>query len=240
MFLTLLRCLMVGGLLHLAFPTVIYGQQSTQHMKQPREVVEAYQVCRRFQRLFAENLDFERAFEATFTTSLRRRREIAIYDGEFGGVDLSQVDDVTLISAYKSRMQIFFLMLPLVSPIDNEEESLFFPPDVKEIFERKPPQAPEQFQSYAAQLKSDAAHFRSHLERLERQYPAVADRVRQFKRDLSKEIAIPAHIVKPLTAYSKGRVLGLDEKYYQIGDYAVIREGARMRIVGIRFFSRLF
>jgi hypothetical protein len=35
-------------------------------------------------------------------------------------------------------------------------------------------------------------------------------------------------------------VLALDEKYYQIGDYAVIREGKTMKIVGIRFFSRLF
>jgi hypothetical protein len=43
-----------------------------------------------------------------------------------------------------------------------------------------------------------------------------------------------------LTAYSRGRVLGLKEQYYQIGDYAVIRENGQMRIVGIRFFSRLF
>jgi hypothetical protein len=43
-----------------------------------------------------------------------------------------------------------------------------------------------------------------------------------------------------LTAYSRGMVLGLKEQYYQIGDYAVIREDAQMRIIGIRFFSRLF
>jgi hypothetical protein len=46
--------------------------------------------------------------------------------------------------------------------------------------------------------------------------------------------------VKPLTAYSRGQVLGLKEEYYQIGDYAVIREEREMRIIGIRFFSRLF
>ena len=50
----------------------------------------------------------------------------------------------------------------------------------------------------------------------------------------------PSHVVKPLTAYSRGRVLDLNEEYYQIGDYAVIREGRAMRIIGIRFFSRLF
>jgi hypothetical protein len=34
----------------------------------------------------------------------------------------------------------------------------------------------------------------------------------------------------------------LDQKaeYYQIDNYAVIREGSEMRIIGIRFFSRLF
>jgi hypothetical protein len=57
---------------------------------------------------------------------------------------------------------------------------------------------------------------------------------------LSKEITPPSQVVKPLTAYSHGQVLGLNEEYYQIGDYAVIREGREMKIVGIRFFSRLF
>ena len=33
--------------------------------QQPREVVEAYEVCQKFQTLMAEDLDFNRAFEAT-------------------------------------------------------------------------------------------------------------------------------------------------------------------------------
>jgi hypothetical protein len=35
--------------------------------QQPREVVEAYEVCQKFQTLMSEDLDFARAFEATFT-----------------------------------------------------------------------------------------------------------------------------------------------------------------------------
>jgi hypothetical protein len=211
-----------------------------QHVRQPREVVEAYRVCQRFQELMAEDLDFDRAFEATFTKDAKRRREIAITEGEFGNVDLTSVDDASLIDAFKARMQIFYLMLPLASPNNEEEEELFFPPAIKAIIERKPPEAPEQFRSYALQLKRDAASFRAHLNDLASRYPAVSERIRKFKGDLSRKMTPPAHVVKPLTGYSRGRVLGLNEKYYQIGDYAVIREGREMRIIGIRFFSRLF
>ena len=57
---------------------------------------------------------------------------------------------------------------------------------------------------------------------------------------MEKKMEPPANQVKPLTAYSRGRVLGLKEEYYQIGNFAVIREGREMRIIGIRFFTRLF
>ena len=207
--------------------------------QQPREVVEAYRVCERFQTLMAENLDFDRAFEATFTKNASRRREIAIAEGEFGDDDLAKIDDATLIKAFKARMQILYLMLPLASPDSNEEEALFFPPPIKAIFERKPPAATE-FPAYAQQLERDATNFRTHLNELASRYPRVAQRVRKFKLDLSKTPKLPASKVQPLTSYSKGHVLGPDEKYYQIGDYAVIREGKQMKIIGIRFFSRLF
>lgn len=212
----------------------------SQRVRQPREVVKAYRVCQQFQTLMAEKLDFNRAFEATFTKSAARRREIAITEGEFGNLDFSHVDNAKLIDAFKSRMQILYLMLPLASPNNSEEEDLFFPPAIKIIFERKPPQAVEDFPAFAAQIKRDAAELREHLNQLASHYPRVAERLREFKTDLSKKIELPEHKVRPLTAYSKGRVLGLSEEYYQIGDYAVIREGGHMRIVGIRFFSRLF
>jgi len=35
-------------------------------------------------------------------------------------------------------------------------------------------------------------------------------------------------------------VLRANEKYYDIGNYEVIRENGEMRIIGIRFFTRLF
>ena len=208
--------------------------------QQPKEVVEAHRVCKQFQQLMAENLDFDRAFEATFTKSAARRREIAITEGEFGDVDLSSIDDATLVTAFKARMQILYLMLPLAGPADKAEEELFFPPAIKTIFERKPPTVAADFPAFALQSKEDALRFRAHLDQLAGRYPRVAERVRKFKADLAKEITPPDHVVKPLTAYSRGRVLALDEKYYQIGDYAVIREGKTMKIVGIRFFSRLF
>jgi hypothetical protein len=64
--------------------------------------------------------------------------------------------------------------------------------------------------------------------------------VRKFKLELTKIPKLPTGKVEPLTSYSKGHVLGPDEKYYQIGEYAVIREGTQMKVIGIRFFSRLF
>ena len=228
------------GVMILAYAPAGLSQKKSKPVPQPKDVVEAYRVCERFQTLLAEDLDFDRAYEATFTKSVSRRREIAIAEGEFGSVDLSSVDDATLIDAFKSRMQILYLMLPLASPENEEVEAVFFPPKIKAIFERKPPDAVDQFRAYALQLKQDAADFRAHLNQLAQRYPNVAERIRKFKADLSQKSAVPTHVVNPLTAYSRGRVLGLKEEYYQVGDYAVIREGSEMRIIGIRFFSRLF
>lgn len=228
-------CLMI-----LAYAPAALSQKTSKPIRQPKEVVEAYRVCERFQALLAEDLNFDRAYEETFTKSVSRRREIAIAEGEFGGADLASVDDATLIDAFKSRMQILYLMLPLASPENEEVEAVFFPPKIKAIFERKPPEAVDQFRAYALQLKQDAAELRAHLNQLAERYPSVAERIRKFKADLSQKTAVPTHVIKPLTAYSRGRVLGLKEEYYQIGDYAVIREGNEMRIIGIRFFSRLF
>ena len=219
---------------------VLVGPVSAQRVRQPQEVIESYRICQRFQTLMAEDLDFDRAFEATFTKDASRRREIAIAEGEFGDVDLAKVDDATLIKAFKGRMQILYLMLPLASPDSNEEEALFFPPQIKTIFQRNPPPTAEEFAAYAQQLERDASAFRAHLNELANRNPRVAERVCKFKLDLSKTPKLPASKVEPLTSYSKGHVLGPDEKYYQIGDYAVVREGTQMKIIGIRFFSRLF
>jgi hypothetical protein len=216
----------------------LFAQAPAQRVRQPREVVEAYRVCQRFQELMAEDLDFDRAFEATFTKDAKRRREIAITEGEFGNVDLSSVDDATLIDAFKSQMQIFYLMLATVGSNKKDDLELLMPP--KSLILRKPPQAPEEFRAYAAELKKDAKTLRADLNQLANRNPAVAESIREFKKELSKRITPPSHVVKPLTAYSRGRVLGLDEKYYQIGEYAVIREGRAMRIIGIRFFTRFF
>ena len=219
------------------FAPAAFGQKS---VRQRKEVIEAYRVCNRFQTLLAENLDFDRAFEATFVKSPKRRRAIAITEGEFDDDALAQVDTATLVDAFKSRMQLLFLMMPLFSPNSEEEEATFFPPKFKELLKMESPKAASEFASYAAQLKRDVAEFRAHLDQLAQRYPNVAERIRDFKRDLGKGIEPPIHAVKPLTAYSRGQVLGVKEEYYQIGDFAVIREGAQMRIIGIRFFSRLF
>lgn len=219
---------------------VTADQAAAQKVRQPREVIEAYRVCNQFRRLLARDLDFDRAFEATFTKDKKRRREIAIAEGEFGPADLTSIDDGTLIDAFKNRMQLLFSTFPLISPESKKQEDLFFPPRFKSIFERKAPQTAEEFPSFAAQVKRDAEDLRAHLNQLVARFPEVAERVRQFKRDLTEEIPVPKYVVKPITAYSKGKVLDVRDEYYQIGDYAVIREGGQMRIVGIRFFSRLF
>jgi len=234
------KILFCSGAIILVCATAALGQKSARPTRQPREVVEAYRVCERFQTLLAEDLDFNRAYEATFTKNVSRRREIAITEGEFGAGDLASVDDATLIDAFKSRMQILYLMLPLASPENEGVEALFFPTKIKTILDRKAPETGDQFPSYAVQLKQDATDFRAHLNQLAERYPRVAERIRKFKSDLSQKSAPPSHGVKPLTAYSRGRVLGLKDEYYQIGDYAVIREGNEMKIIGIRFFSRLF
>jgi hypothetical protein len=219
---------------------ILFGPAAAQRVRQPRDVIDAYRVCQRFQTLLAQDLDFDRAFEATFTKNASRRREIAIYEGEFGEVDLTKVDDATLLNAFKARMEIVYLMLPLASPDSNEDQALFFPAAIKAIFERKPPPTAEEFPTYTQQLQRDATAFRMHLNQLASRYPRVAKRVRQFKLDLLQTPKLPDSKVEPLTSYSKGQVLGPNEKYYQIGDYAVIREGTQMKIIGIRFFSRLF
>ena len=217
-----------------------YAHVQAQKVKHSRAVVEAYRVCNEYQHMLADNLDFDRAFEATFSKNPARRRKIAITEGEFGEVDLTHVDSASLISAFKSRMQLLYLMLPLTSPANKEEEQRFFPPEIKAIFQRKAPQTAAEFPSFSQQLKRDAADLRAHLDQLAVRDSSVAERIRSFKIDLSKEIPLPQHTVQPLTAYSKGKVLPLSAHYYQIGSYAVIREQGQMKIIGIRFFNRLF
>src|ERR1043166_317025 len=208
--------------------------------RQPREVIEAYRVCDEFQRLLADDLDFGRAFEATFTKDPKRRRAIALAEGEFGPADLTTVDDATLIDAFKSRMELFYLMFPLFGPDTNEQEQLFFPPQMKVTVERKAPDKAGDFPAYAAQLKRDAAEFRAHLNKLATTHPEVVQRIRDFKKILLTPLEIPKQVVKPLTTYSRGQVLPVSARYYQIDSYAVIRERGEMKIIGIRFFTRLF
>src|SRR6476619_320811 len=103
----------------IVFSCVSLGFGQTR-VRQRKEVIDAYRVCNRFKTLLAENLDFDRAFEATFVRNAARRREIAITEGEFHGDNLASVDTATLVDAFKSRMQLLFLMMPLFSPETDE------------------------------------------------------------------------------------------------------------------------
>jgi geranylgeranyl reductase family protein len=207
---------------------------SAQKVRQPKEVLEAYRVCTRFQQLFAQDLDFDRAYEETFTKDPARRRAIAIAEGDFGDVDFTNVDDATLITAYKNQVQILFFTLLLIDP-DKSDASL--PPRINEIYSRGRPRTTEGFLLFTGMLKEDVVVLRAYLN----SDPAAVERIRRFKEALLKAVEVPkTHVVKPITSYSKGRVLGPDDPYYRIGDYAVIREGSEMKIIGIRFFSRLF
>jgi hypothetical protein len=120
-----------------------------QSVQQTPEVIEAYRVCESFEHLLGENLDFDRAYEATFTKNVARRRAVAINEGEFGNQDFARIDDESLIKAYKLRMQIFYLTLPLASPSDEEVE-LFFPPEIKVVLGRKPPDDSRGFHAYVS------------------------------------------------------------------------------------------
>jgi geranylgeranyl reductase family protein len=201
--------------------------------QQSQEVVEAYRVCSRFQELFAADLDFEPAFEATFTKDPKRRREIAIAEGDFGKADVTGVDDATLISAYKSRMQIAFLTLLVLDP-----DAKKFPPQLESIYDHGTPSSAAEVPEYAQQMKENAAKLRAYVMEQAAQDPKAAERVRALKSALAKPLTVPTnYVVKPLTAYSTGRVLDVKEEYYRIEAYSVIRDGSQMRIIGIRFFT---
>jgi hypothetical protein len=210
-------------------------------LEQPTEVVEAYAVCREFQHLLAENLDFYRAYEATFVKNVSRRRDIAISDGEFGNQKFEELESDLLIKAYKLRMQLFYLMLPLANPEDTEVR-LFFPPEIKAILKREPGVGKEEFQIYVQQLEQDVAKFRAHLDRLADKYPSVAERVSSFKAEaLSAKFDPPTdHILKPQNEYFGHGQMEKGDPYYEIEGYRVANEDGKMRIVGLRFFTRLF
>ena len=221
-----------------AIPT---GQQGARPVKQSAEVVQAYRVCEQFQKVLSQNLDFNAAFEATFTKNKTRQRAIAIKDGEFGNIDFASIQDQTLINAYKARMQLLYLMFPLASPGDNEQ-TLFFPPHIKAMFTRKGPDTTAEFAAFASQIDRDTKDFRLHLDNLAARYPSVAERIRKFKSDLiSGDFGPPKlSIVEPMKYDGGGTVLTKNESYYQIEGYTVVPEGGELKIVGIKFFTRMF
>jgi hypothetical protein len=209
------------------------AQRSEKKVVQPPQVVEAYRVCNQFQQLLAQDLDFSRAFEATFTKNQARRREIALAEGEFGPANLSKVDDAILIEAYKNRMQMLILLLPLLG---EDEKSL--PPAINDIFDRGNPRTTEEFLEFTTQLKQDVANLRAHTKELVERSPAFAENLRNYKAFLAKPLQVPAnYIVKPITFYSKGHVLPNNVPYYRIADYSVIREGREMKLIGVQFFK---
>jgi hypothetical protein len=224
----------------------VLGQTRSKSAKQPRpvkqppEVVEAYRLCNDFQRLLAENFDFERAFEATFTKDPARRREVAIAEAEHGDGDLSQVDTDTVVGIYKSAAQLLILMLPLMFAEGVDAKAELFPPPFEAMFERKPPNDPQQLPAYAAELKRAIPAFRAHVEKVADKNSSVAKNIQEYKAHLLKPVEPPNRVVKPMTGYSKGRVLRPDEKYYQIDDCAVIREGGQMRLIGYTFLKMRF
>ena len=228
-------CLAISLLIVAVFANA-YGQS----VKQPREVIEAYRVCEEFQRLFAEDLDFDRAFEATFTKDPRRRRELAIAESELGHIaDLDRIDDATLIGIYKNQSQLLFPLLILIDAKSHIARSVLLPPHIEAIYDRGRVKAKDAqgLRDYAEQLKRDVIDVRSHIDQLVTNYPAFALRVQEFKKAFLRELKPPDHVLKPLTAYSKGKVLDLKEEYYQIKEYSVIREKGEMKIVGMRWFS---
>jgi hypothetical protein len=204
-------------------------------VKQPPAVLEAYRVCTDFRRMLAEDLNFDRAFEATFVKDPARRRAIASAETEFTDEDLKQIDDATAIGMYKDATQLFILIIPVVFAVDDDQRPKVFPPPIEAILERKPPNDPQKIPEFAAQLKRDIAEVRTHIDKVVAQNPAVTKGIQEYKASLLKPLEPPNRVVKPLTAYSRGHVLRLDEQYYQIDDCALIRENGKMRMIGYTF-----
>jgi hypothetical protein len=219
-----------------------FGQRRSRSVKQPTAAIQAYEVCKQFQRTLSERLDFGAAFEVAFVKDSARRRAIAIKDGEFGDINLDTIEDSIVIGAYKSRMQIMYLILPLASPDSDEEAAKFFPLEIRQILQRKTPDSPAEFPAYAAQLEQDATKFRNHIERLSRTSPEVVTRIRDFKAELiaDKFELSSKTVVRSLQYSGGGNVLSEGESYYQIEGYTVVRERGSMKLAGIRFFTRLF
>ena len=216
------------------------AQSRAKPVKQPPEVIEAYRVCNEFQRLVAETFDFDRAFEATFTKDLGRRREIAIAEGEHGEGDLSQVDTDTVVGIYKDQAQLLILLLPLLFAGGDQDKAELVPPAIEAIFDRKPPNDSQQLQEYASQLERGIPALRAHVQKLAERNSSVAKNIQEYKKYLLKPVKPPNQVVKPLTGYSKGRVLRPEEKYYQIDDCAVLREDGQMRLIGYTFLKLRF
>jgi hypothetical protein len=214
----------------------VAGQRPAKPVKQPPEVIEAYRVVNEFQRLLAENLDFDRAYEATFTKDQELRREIAVAEAAFGEVNVDELNDTTVIWIYKMQCQMMILVVPLLYGDEGVQKSVMYPPRIEEIFERKPPKDLRSFPTYVDQLKDDLRVLRAHFDNLVVTQPTVREKVEAFKKYLLTPHEPPNHVVKPLNSYSVGRVLPIEMKYYKVADFAVVNEGGHMRIIGFRLF----
>src|SRR5882672_11069439 len=136
-------------------------------------------------------------------------------------------------------MQIFYLMLPLAGPGDNEEP-VFFPPQIKAILKRQAPTNTAEFAGYISQLEHDVTRLRAHLDQLAASDPKVAERIRQYKSEtLAAKIEPPSdHRVEPSLGNIAAGVAARNESHYEISSYLVVKEWGQMRIVGLRFFNR--
>ena len=211
------------------------GQSSFRRVKQPPRVMQAFKVCTDFRNMLAKDLNFDRAFEATFVKDPARRRAIAIADTQFSADDLAQIDDATVIGLYKDATQLYILILPVVFLVSDEQKAELLTPSIQAIFDRTPPKDPGKIREFAAQLKRDVDEVRTHIDKVAARNPTVAKTFQGYKTNFSKRIELPNRVVKPLTAYSKGHVLRVEEPYYQIDDCALIREDGKMRLIGYTF-----
>lgn len=234
-----LRTILLYTVFGFALTVSANGFQLTGQVKQTPEVIEAYNVCRRFQQLMSENLDFSLAYDATFTKTPALQREVAIVDGEFGNNDFKKIDTSTLVNAYKYRMQIFYLMLTLAVAKDDAP---VFSPEIEKIVKREVPSDVRQFPKYVLQLRQDADTFRAHFDKLVSSNPVVAESIRKLKSELlSEKLELPTdYKVEPTRGHYKYQALGPNQEFYEINNYILVKEQGKMRIVGIRFFMRLF
>ena len=142
-----------------------------------------------------------------------------------------------MVGIYKGAAQLLILMMPLMFADGDNTKPDCFRLRSKRCSNGSLRTIRKQHPAYADRLKRDIPVFRAHVEKVAEKNSSVAKNIQAYRAHLLTPVKPPNRVVKPMTGYSKGRVLRPAEKYYQIDDCAVIREDGQMRLIGYIFLK---